>query len=176
MRKACRPRLSSSTDRVVVGRIGKPHGLDGESTVLPETDDPSRFVVGAEFLTDSGRQLRIRSAKPFRDKGLLVHFDGVRGRAEAEDLRGRVLTVDVAARRSLEDDEYWPEDLVGLEAVAPDGVVLGTVVRFEFGPGQDRLVVVTPDEVEVLVPFVAAIVGDPQDGRIVIDAPQGLFS
>lgn len=173
--------MSSSTedagavDRIAVGRIGKPHGLHGEITVLPDTDDLDRFAVGSSFVTDTGRTLVIASVKPYRDKGLLLHFEGVRSRIEAENLRGILLTVDADTRRDLEEDEFWPDDLTGLDAVAPDGSVLGVVDRIEFGPGQDRLVVKTPLGVEVEVPFVSAIVGDPANGRIVIDAPDGLF-
>ncbi|MCH7585391.1 MAG: 16S rRNA processing protein RimM [Acidobacteria bacterium] len=173
--------MSSSTedagavDRIAVGRIGKPHGLHGEITVLPDTDDLDRFAVGSSFVTDTGRTLVIASVKPYRDKGLLLHFEGVRSRIEAENLRGILLTVDADTRRDLEEDEFWPDDLTGLDAVAPDGSVLGVVDRIEFGPGQDRLVVKTPLGVEVEVPFVSAIVGDPANGQIVIDAPEGLF-
>lgn len=126
-------------------------------------------------MTDTGRTLVIASVKPYRDKGLLLHFEGVRSRIEAENLRGILLTVDADTRRDLEEDEFWPDDLTGLDAVAPDGSVLGVVDRIEFGPGQDRLVVKTPLGVEVEVPFVSAIVGDPANGQIVIDAPEGLF-
>ena len=173
--------MSSSTEdagaveRIAVGRIGKPHGLHGEITLLPDTDDLARFAVGSSFVTDTGRTLVIGSVKPYRERGLLLHFEGVRSRIEAENLRGLLLMVDAATRRDLEDDEFWPEDLVGLEAVGPDGSVLGVVDRIEFGSGQDRLVVKTPLGVDVEVPFVSAIVGDPVDGRIAIDPPEGLF-
>jgi 16S rRNA processing protein RimM len=173
--------MSSSTEdagaveRIAVGRIGKPHGLHGEITLLPDTDDLVRFAVGSSFVTDTGRTLVVGSVKPYRDKGLLLHFEGVRSRVEAENLRGLSLTVDPATRRDLDDDEFWPDDLAGLEAVTPDGSVLGVVDRIEFGPGQDRLVVKTMLGVEVEVPFVSAIVGDPIGGQIIIDAPDGLF-
>lgn len=159
-----------------MGRIGKPHGLRGESTVLPSTDAPERFAVGATFVGDDGRALVIASSAPYRDRGLLVRFDGVTTREQAERLRGVLLTIDPAERRALDDGEFWDEDLVGLIAVTPDGDRLGTVSALDHGPGQDRLVITTGDGVEVLVPFVAALVGEPQDdGTIVIDPPEGLF-
>lgn len=175
MRKAFRPRLSSSTDRVVVGRVGKPHGLRGESTVLPDTDDPDRFVVGARFVSDAGEELTVAAVSPYRERGLIVRFGGVTSRGEAERLRGSLLTVGASDRRDLADDEYWPEDLAGLSAVRPDGRPLGTVRRVEFGPGQDRLVVRTDAGTDVLVPFVADIVAAPEGSTVVIDPPEGLF-
>ena len=117
----------------------------------------------------------MRSARPYRDRGLIVGFAGITDRNAAEALRGLVLTRDAAERRSLDEGEFWSSSLVGLEAVTPAGVVLGRVAEVVAGGFQDRLVVVTPSGEEVQVPFVDEIVGDPEDGRIVIDAPEGLF-
>lgn len=158
-----------------MGRVGKPHGLNGDVTVLPDTDDPDRFGAGSTFFTDSDRMLVIAGVKPYRDRGLVVLFEGIRSRKAAEALRGLLLTIDVAEHRALDHDEFWSDDLAGLEAVDGDGSVLGTVDRIEFGPGQDWLIVVTRDGREILVPFVSEFVGDPEDGRIVINAPEGLF-
>ena len=157
-----------------MGRVGRPHGVRGEVTVLLESDDPGDFDSGA-ILRAGERDLEVRSARPYRDRGLIVAFAGVTDRNAAEALRGVVLSGDAADRRSLGEGEFWSSDLVGLEAVTPDGVVLGRVAEVLVGGFQDRLVVTTPSGEEVLVPFVDEIVGDPEDGSIVIDAPEGLF-
>lgn len=159
---------------MTVGRVGRPHGVRGEVTVLPETDDPERFAAGAVLGTDSG-ELVVTSSKRYRDKGLVVGFEGVTDRAGAEALRGTVLTVETDRRRELDDGEFWPEDLIGLEAKAPDGSPLGTVTGVDQGVAQSRLVVTTTDGREVLVPFVSELVDDPTDGTIEIRDPGGLF-
>jgi 16S rRNA processing protein RimM len=168
--------LSSSTDRIAVGRIGRPHGVRGEVTVVVESDDPARFAPGAMLLSDGTepRPLTVRSARPFRDRGMIVGFEGVDDRRSAELLRGTVLTIAVEERRELNPDEYWADDLIGLTAVDAAGARLGDVVGVLIGP-QDRLVVRTAAGRDVEVPFVAAIVGDPEGGRLQIDAPAGLF-
>ena len=111
---------------------------------------------------------------PYRDRGLVVGFEGIATRPDAEALRGVSLTIERAERRDLEPGEFWPDDLIGLTAVDPSGGTLGTVADVEIA-GQDRLVVTTPDGRAVLVPFVSDLVADPEEGRIVIDAPPGLF-
>jgi 16S rRNA processing protein RimM len=167
--------LSSSTDdRVIVGRVGRPHGVRGEVTLLPEGDDPGDFARGS-VLRAGEQELTVRSARSYRERGLIVGFEGIDDRNTAETLRGLLLTRAGADRRSLGDGEFWSSSLVGLEAVTPDGAVLGRVVAVVTGSLQDRLVVLTPVGEEVQVPFVEDIVGDPADGRIVIDAPEGLF-
>ena len=105
----------------------------------------------------------------------MVGFEGVNDRDAAEELRGTILSVPAASRRELEEGEFWLEDLVGLEAVDPDGILLGTVTSIDFGDAQDRIVVTTAEGREVLVPFVSALVGDPVDGRLEIRDPGGLF-
>ncbi|MDP2624015.1 MAG: ribosome maturation factor RimM [Actinomycetota bacterium] len=168
--------MSSSTDdRIPVGRIGRPHGVRGEVTVLPESDDPARFAPGARVWTGEGRELVVVSVSQYRARGLIVGFEGVGDRAEAERLRGSVLSVPREARRDLDRGEFWPDDLIGLEAVTPDGRLLGVVGAVDIGAAQDRLVVRTPEGRDVLVPFVAEIVGDPKGGRLEIRDPGGLF-
>ena len=67
------------------------------------------------------------------------------------------------------------KDLIGLDARSPGGSLLGKVTSVEFGSAQNRLVVTTPDGVEVQVPFVDELVGDPEDGSLEIRDPGGLF-
>lgn len=142
---------------------------------MPYGDDADRFAVGATLRTEAGSDLVVRSVAPYRDRGLIVGFAGVGDRTAAEALRGSTVTVDESERRSLGDGEFWPEQLVGLEVMSPDGRSLGRVTAVDLGTAQDRLVVATEGGCEVLVPFVDDIVGDPEDGRIVVDAPEGLF-
>ena len=142
--------------------------------MLPDTDDPRRFDTGA-LLRAGDRDLVVRASRPYRDKGLIVAFEGVRDRIQAETLRGSLLTAAAEDRRDLDPGEFWPEDLVGLEAVDPEGNALGVVSGLVLTGSQDRLVVTTPAGTEVEVPFVNDLVGDPEDGRLLIDAPEGLF-
>jgi 16S rRNA processing protein RimM len=140
-------------------------------TVVP--GDPAWFAVGS-ILHSGEETLVVAGSRPYRDRGLVVRFEGVADRAAAESLRGRVVYADAGRARLLEPGEFWLTDLIGLEAVDPAGHTLGVVSAVVAGP-QDRLVVETLPGRKVEVPFVADLVGDPEGGRIVIDAPPGLF-
>lgn len=141
-------------------------------TLLPETDSPARFAPGSNLVTGTGRALVVRSARPYRDRGLVVAFEGVTGREAAEALRGEIVTIGTEQRRDLEDGEYWVDELVGLRVVGPDGDEVGRIVGVAFGP-QDRLVIdIGRGQIEV--PFVHDLVGEPNEGTIVIDVPPGL--
>ena len=168
----------STGDRIPVGYVRRAHGIRGDVIVRPLTDSPERFVSGSELLTDENppRLMRVSRAQEHKD-GYLIHLDGVATRNDAEGLQGVTFTIAPSERRDLGDDEFWPEDLQGMVALAPGGEHLGTVVGVILGEAQDRLVVRTGAGNEVEVPFVDAIVSavHPSGGHVVIDAPPGLF-
>ncbi len=171
---------------VVVGRIGRPHGVKGAATIEVRTDEPDkRFAVGARLLTDSGLDLTVASAA-WHSGRLLVTFEGYDDRTAVEQLRNVLVSVDRPADERPEDpEEFYDSDLEGCEVVVDgsadggdaDGGVIGVVREVAHLPGQDLLVVVTPDEREVLVPFVSAFVPqiDVSAKRIVITPPEGLL-
>ena len=161
-------------DTPVVGRIGKPHGIRGEVTIRSESDDPHRFAPGATLLTGDGGALLVATSRPHRDAGFLVRFEGIDDRNAAEELRGTLLHAPPGTARALGEGEFWPSDLVGLIAVDPDGRVLGMIVDVELGR-QDRLVIERETGAEILVPFVADLVDDPEGDHIVVRPPEGLL-
>ena len=169
---------------MVVGRIGRPHGVRGQVTVEVRTDDPDlRFAPGATLLTEPADRGPLTVAGVRWHSGMLLltlaRPDGtvVADREEADELRNTQLLVPVEALPELEDpDSFYDHQLVGLAAVLPDGSPLGevTAVRHE---GTELLVVRRPGAPELLVPFVSAIVPtvDLGNGQLVVDPPEGLL-
>ncbi len=171
---------------VVVGRIGRPHGVRGDVTIDVRTDVPDRrFAPGTQLCGVSPTTTSLVVAGSRWHAGrLLVRFEGVGDRTAAETLRGLILTitpgqVGAAADDGDEDtdDLWWDRDLVGLRVVTVDGVDVGTVVDVVHTPAGELLAVDRVGGHEVLVPFVREIVPmvEVPDGRIVVDPPPGLF-
>lgn len=166
--------------RVVIGRIGKAHGIRGDVTVEVRTDEPERrFVDGATLLVqhDTHPALVIEHARDHSGR-LLLKFDGIDDRNSAEALRGLILEADVDPDELPEDtDEYYDRQLIGLAAQTKDGLELGTITDVVHLPGHDLLAVHSELFGEVLVPFVQEIVTevDLMDGVVVMDPPGGLF-
>jgi 16S rRNA processing protein RimM len=168
-----------STDTVVVGRIGRPHGVRGEVTVEVHTDDPDlRFVPGAVLRTDPPERGPITIAGVHWHSGtLLLRLEGVDSREAAEAVRNTELVVPVAELPEIEDpDSYYDHQLVGLTARLSDDAVLGEVTAI-LHEAQDLLVVRRVEGGEVLIPFVSAIVPtvDLDGGFVVVDPPEGLL-
>lgn len=166
-------------ERITVGQIGRPHGLAGEVFVRSESDTSDRFHPGATFLTDErpSRRLEVGSTRLHQGK-LLVRFADIDDRNGAEALRGVGLTIDAGDRRDLDEDEFWPDELIGLMVEDQRGRVVGTVASVETGGPQDRLVVRTTDGRLAAIPFVKALVPAIriEEGRVVVHPIEGLLS
>ena len=141
---------------MTVGTVGKPHGLHGTVVVHPETDNPERFAAGATIETDSGRVLTVRTVRK-SEAVLLVSFVDVDDRDSAESLRGLTLSIDPSQRRNLSADEFWPEDLIGLEVRDPSGNAIGSIKAVDADSPQSRLTIATPQG-DFIVPLVDALV------------------
>ena len=174
----------SVEDYLVVGRIGRPHGLKGEVAVEPRTDEPERrFATGAVLRTERNRPGAPQPA-PLTVGGhrwhsgrLLVTFEEIADRTAAEEARGILLVVPVDPDETPEDpEEFYDHQLVGLSVEDAGGAALGTVVAVQHGTGQD-LLLIEVDGAEVLFPFVSALVPevDVAGGRIVVDDRPGLL-
>jgi 16S rRNA processing protein RimM len=190
---------------VVVGRVGRPHGIRGEVSIEVRTDEPAlRYAVGSVLRPTGGghRSLTVRTVRPHGDR-LLVTFAEVADRTAAESLRGASLVVDVEPGARPDDtEEFYDRQLIGLRVRTADGVPggggagvggtgpeIGTVVDVRHLPAQDLLEVrldpsgdrsgsshETDDDV-VLVPFVHDLVPDVDldAGWLLVRAVPGLL-
>jgi 16S rRNA processing protein RimM len=159
---------------LLAGEIGKPFGLNGEVHVVRISDDPDRFEPGAHLIDESGQDLVIETSRAHGNRWL-IKFVGIDDRDAAERVRGPVF-VSAADVRELEDDEFWPHDLIGCTVFLASGEEVGVVDRLVPGAAQDLLAVATGAG-EKLVPMVKDIVVevDVDNRRIVIDPPVGLL-
>src|SRR6476646_6777302 len=145
-------------ERLVVGRIGRAHGLHGEVAVTFSSNRPERTAPGA-VLYAGERELVVVAARPHQGR-MLVRFAGVEDRTAAERLLGVELTADPLAGDAdvLEDDELWVPEVVD-RAGAP----VGRVTAVEANPAHDLLVL----DGGVLVPMVFVV--EQREGVLVID-------
>jgi 16S rRNA processing protein RimM len=170
--------------RIVVGRVGRPHGIRGQVVIGVRTDEPDlRFVPGATVEvgpddSSAGERLTVASAR-WHSGHLLVAFAGITDRTAAAELTGSWLSVDSSQLPETGDpDEFRDHELIGLSVRTCAGDPVG-VVTDVLHYGQDLLVVRRADGPgdEYLVPFVKAIVPevDTSAGVVVIDPPPGLL-
>jgi 16S rRNA processing protein RimM len=172
----------SRPEWIEVGRISRPHGVHGEVRVALSSDNPERFVPGAELHARPGRRgvagarlreqvrLTIESVRG-DDDFPIVAFQEIPDRDKAEAFSGYVLEIEGTQLPELEEDEFYPFDLIGLEALDPSGSVMGRVTDALESAAHAILVVALPRGGEALAPFVKAAVPtvDLEAGYLVVD-------
>lgn len=146
--------MADPDDLVTVGSIVKPHGIRGEVVVAPLTDlTEERFAPG-EHVRAGRRRLVVEASRPHQGR-LLVAFEGIADRTDAERLRGLELTAE--RRDPQESDVYLASELTGMEVRSEHDDVLGTVqalIELPESAGYDLLEIVREDGTTWLLPAV----------------------
>jgi 16S rRNA processing protein RimM len=160
------------TELLAVGRIARAHGVRGEVAVQPLTEVPDRFAPGSVLSLEDGRTLTVETTRDHRHR-LLVRFEEVADRDQAEALRGRVLLVAADRTPATGDpDRFWVHQVVGLEVVTEEGRSLGRIGEVRANPANDLWVT----EAGVPIPAVREVVRDVdlEAGRVTVRELPGL--
>jgi 16S rRNA processing protein RimM len=165
---------------VIVGRIGRAHGIKGEVGLVVRTDEPDRrFADGAKLVTTekSPRTLTIAASR-WHSGRLLVKFAESPDRTAAELLRNLELQAEIGEDERPEDpEEFYDRELIGLSVRTTDGVEAGEVIDVVHLPSQDLLEIRRPAGNAVLVPLVEELVPeiDLGGGYVVVADRPGLL-
>ena len=164
---------------LVVGRLGRPHGVHGEISVEVRTDEPEiRFAKGSKLsVKESNNQLTVLSSRWHQEK-MLVKFEEITDRDLANEIKGKTLTIKIDPNSiETKKDQYYEFQLAGLKVIDKNDKTLGRIKEVITNLAQDLLVVETVDKREVLVPFVKQIVTnvDLNKKLVIMDPPTGLF-
>jgi 16S rRNA processing protein RimM len=122
--------VSSDPDTVLVGRVGKSHGLDGSFVVEDASETAALFAKGAKLLV-GGREAIVLGSKQARGRPVI--------RLDSRPERGTELRVPRSALAATGEDEYYVFQLVGLEVREEGGGVLGAVTDVAPGVANDVL-------------------------------------
>lgn len=147
-----------------VGHIRRAHGLRGEVFVQLTSNAPGRLAPGAELFAGDQR-LVVESARVASNGRQVVKFAEIADRTAAERFANRALRA-----HPIEDpDAMWVHELIGSTVEESDGTARGTCVAIVANPADDLLEL----DSGALVPITFVV--SHGEGRIVVDAPHGLF-
>ncbi len=166
--------------QILLGVIGRAHGVRGLVRVTSHTADPADLTSYGPLTDTKGRRFLLR----WRGEGIAEVSELVDGgavkvadRTVAEGLTNTRLFVDRAQLPPVEDeDEFYLSDLIGLPAFSPDGVKLGRVaIVHDYGAGVSLEIERLAGPV-LIVPFTKACVPevDIASGRVTIVSPEVL--
>jgi 16S rRNA processing protein RimM len=170
------------TAHVVVGRLRKPHGLKGDCTLFPLTDDPETiFAPGREvWVVDLAGQtvagpLKVERSRSYH-REWLVKFAGVEDRDALDPFRGQFLGVPIEAVGPLGEDEVYLHELDGFSVRLADDTPLGLVTAVYELPAGIMIEVQGPKR-EFLLPYKKEFVRkvDRAGRRLVVTPPEGLL-
>jgi 16S rRNA processing protein RimM len=162
-----------SSELLAVGRISSAHGVRGEVSVHKLTEVEDRFARGSILQLEDGRRLTVDSSRPHQ-RSLLVKFEQVADRTQAEALRGQVLLVPSDASPDPPEGAFWVHQVVGLEVVTEDGRSLGKIVEVQANPANDLWVTESGTLLPAIRDLVVAV--DVEAGRVTVREMPGLES
>lgn len=148
----------SSEDRVGVGRVGRPHGVDGSFFVEEASEAEERFALGARVYAD-GESAEIVVSKRGAGGRRVIKLD-------RDVPRGATLAVPRSELPQPDEDTYYVFQLVGLEVEEQGGRRLGAVTEVHNGPANDSIEL----DSGLLLPLVDACVRDVdlEAGRVLV--------
>ena len=174
--------MAADARHLVVGRLRKPHGLKGDLTLFPITDDPeavfapgrSVWLVGLDGETVAGPVTIERSRSYHRE--WLVKFAGAERREDIDPWRGLFLAVPADQLAPPEGDEVYLHELDGFAVRLPDDTALGLVTAVYELPAGLMIEVQGPKR-EFLLPYRKEFVRqvDRAGRRLVVTPPAGLI-
>jgi len=166
------PKSGYDPETLVVGVLGRPHGLRGETLLRPHNPAGSDLAAVKELILESETGERERRAvERIRraGEGWLVKLDGVGSRDDAERLTNRAVRVKRSALPPPAGQEFFVDDTLGCLVTTEEGVALGVVETVFWNGAQDVWVIRAGDR-ETLIPVVPAYVRrvDPMGRQIVV--------
>ena len=143
---------------LVVGRLRRPHGVNGEILMEVITDFPERLRSGMTvYAGEDHLALKVRHSRP-HENHLLLTFEGVADRDAAGVFRNELLYVRAGDIPALPAGEYYHHQILGLRVIDEGGEFLGSVVDILETGANDVFVVRPPHGPDFLVPMIDAIV------------------
>ena len=158
-----------------VGAITSTHGIRGEVKVFPTTDDPARFKL--KVILDTGNVNRYGdSIGSFFKQFVIVKFKGIDNINDVEQYKGSSLFVSRENAVSLEENEYYIADLIGMEVFTEEGHF--GIVKDVMETGANEVYIIDSDvHGEVLVPAIKQCIEnvDVENGKMQIRLLEGLI-
>lgn len=168
---------SGEPEFLVVGKLGKPHGVRGEIVMDVYTEFPERLAPGVTVFVGSHYQaVQISKTRP-HSRGMLLGFEGYQSRDEVASLRNMLVHVRTADRPELPEGDYYHHQLLGLHVIDENGAEIGRITAIIDTGANDVYVIQNESGEEVLIPGIESVVKDIdlEKNRVTIHLLPGLM-
>jgi 16S rRNA processing protein RimM len=167
------------TDRyVLIGKVGKPHGLRGEIRLHLYSEQPENLAAYRRLILVSGQghlsqPLRIISRR-VQGKIAIVGLESVDERNGADRLKGMGVLIEKAELPKTNEDEFYYYQFVGLTVKTREGRLLGLVENI-FSTGAQDIMVIRGKKGEYLIPILQSFIVRQTDEELIVAPPPGLL-
>lgn len=160
---------------VLVGKLQRPHGVNGEITMRVDTDFPERIRRGKTLYLGEDHVAHKVTGTRWKGDLMLVKFDGYDSPEAVSELINQMAFVSVDDIPALPDGEYYHHQLIGLEVYEADEY-LGTLEAVLQTGANDVYIVEDLEGKELLIPAIPEVVlkVDLADKRLVVRLLEGL--
>lgn len=164
---------------IEIGKVVRSHGLGGRIKVLSYLQSPDALeAVSVLFVGPSPTAVVSYPLSGFqKGKGFFImKLEGIDDRDEADKLRGRLVWMPAENMRPLEEDEYYWQDVIGLQVVTEEDEPLGRIETV-FPTGSNDVYVCRNDKREILLPALAEVIKkiDIERGVMVVSLREGFL-
>jgi 16S rRNA processing protein RimM len=169
----------SSENLLLVGKVIRPHGLDGSLRIRSYAQSAESFLdAGNVFLKsdkDEMCECKVSSVKPYKNV-FLMRLEGLQSLEEAERYRGADILIRKDLLEQKDEEEYFWFELIGLEVFLNSGRYLGKLTDI-IPTGSNDIYVVKKGRKEVLIPAIYEVVDeiDLENKKIIISEMEGLL-
>lgn len=143
---------------VTIGKIRRPHGVEGEMVVDSFSDFPERFKPGTTILVGPARAEYVVKSRRYTNNAMLLTLRGIETPEQAGELRNMLVTIDRDTLPPLPDGQYYHFQLVGLQVFTEDGKMVGVLNEVITTGANDVYVVVDEDKNEQLFPALESVI------------------
>jgi 16S rRNA processing protein RimM len=154
------------SDFLLIGKVARPHGLRGQVKVYSYASSFDSFFAGRKVYLNQNEEMKallILEAK-VQAQSVLIHFQGLDNRQQAEAISGCSLYIDEKDLQVLPEGEYYWYQLIGSRVYNDQGRFLGLLDEIFSTPAHD-IWVIRDDKKELLLPAV-------EDFVLSVDLPQ----
>ena len=162
---------------LVVGKIRKPHGINGELRMEVFTDFPERLKPGVTvFVGKSYRPETIVSTRWHKNL-LLIKFESCQDREMAGIYRNSFVYVRVADLPDLPEGEFYQHEILGMEVITLEGEKLGVLESILETGANDVYIIKGKDGKEILLPAIDSVIQEISLSRreIIVQVLPGLL-
>ena len=166
--------MKNESELINVGQILGPHGTDGALKIRSFTDVPTRFSPGNILHIRNNSHSIIESYALPKDQ-LVIRLTGLDSIKEVEQLAGHWVQSECSLSPTLERNEFFHYQLLGLLVYSESGEELG-IIKEIIQTGSNDVYLVHDGANEILLPAISQVVReiDLDEGSMTVTLIEGL--